>query len=269
MAAAPLTTGPAGVQDGPVAGTYEVAGTSAIAQEDDRTPHLMRIAAQGKLRTYVAFALKFLQESHDRPLVLHSLPPPSKAAAPPPAPAEDNPNPADPPPKPANPQPKSLASSTTCIPRLISVVEIIKREFVELMSTTREKERQAWVLHQYNELGCLEDTEGGSGAGREKTGLTLIELLEGKNHLQIKRTPYMKITLTKKLLTDHDPKKSTYQEPLPSRKRSKSAKARERKKRKRAEAAAVPDAETTDILTTRDDVAMNEDAPQATDEAAP
>ncbi|EJU03069.1 hypothetical protein DACRYDRAFT_106246 [Dacryopinax primogenitus] len=232
--------------------TLEGAGppTVPVAEVDDRTPHLMRIAAQGKLRTYVAFALKFLQESHNRPLVLHTLPLSSKPASGPPPDAQLPTIEQPVPPSHTTSSQHPLAPCTTCIPRLIAVAEIIKREFVELMATSPQPERRGWTLKQYNELGCLEDlsTQTGSEEGRVtanedrggeqgQTGLSLLELLEGKHHLQIKRTPYMKITLTKVPLPSDAVGKATYQEPLPSKKRSKSARARERKKQKRAAAA--------------------------------
>ncbi|KZT57286.1 hypothetical protein CALCODRAFT_289515 [Calocera cornea HHB12733] len=271
MATAPPPAGPSENHDGPAAGPSGSSATAPATQEDDRTPHLLRIASHGKLKTYIAFALKFLQESHTRPLVLHTLPAPSKTTPlPAPAPAAAAVA-SDPPPQPFKAPAKSLAPCTTSIPRLLSVAEIIKREFVDLsyaQGQGKGKEKETWVLHQYNELGCLEDLEGEGGRTEAgKKGLSLVELLEGKNHLQIKRTPYMKITLTKKLLEGHDAKKSTYQEPLPSKKRSKSARARERKKQKRAETAAVPSEQTSEVLVAPADVAMS-DATTAPTEVA-
>jgi hypothetical protein len=73
---------------------------------------------------------------------------------------------------PAEPRSSNTRLSTciTNIPRLISVVEIIKREYLK----TREVD-QLRGLHQYNEIGCLETDEP-----RE---VELAEALEGKNQL--------------------------------------------------------------------------------------
>jgi len=48
-----------------------------------------------------------------------------------------------------------FSASTTAIPRLISVVEIIKREYLTVMNAKRPA--QLVGLFQYNEIGSLED----------------------------------------------------------------------------------------------------------------
>ena len=48
-----------------------------------------------------------------------------------------------------------LHPSTTTVSRLISVVEVIKREYFKTLETTRSTRR--YGLHQYNEIGTLED----------------------------------------------------------------------------------------------------------------
>ena len=54
------------------------------------------------------------------------------------------------------PQPKSgLSASTATIPRLITVVEIIKREYLAAMDAKRSPHLVG--LFQYNEMGSLED----------------------------------------------------------------------------------------------------------------
>ena len=54
-----------------------------------------------------------------------------------------------------NSGPQSYSKVTSTIPRLISIVEIVKREFVKALAA-KHSPRLAG-LHQYNELGCLED----------------------------------------------------------------------------------------------------------------
>ena len=48
-----------------------------------------------------------------------------------------------------------LHPSTTTVSRLISVVEVIKREYFKTLETTRSTRLHG--LHQYNEIGTLED----------------------------------------------------------------------------------------------------------------
>lgn len=72
---------------------------------------------------------------------------------------------------------RKLSPATNDVPRLISVVEIIKREFA------------GPALHQYNEIGCLEASESGgpfvaaeipNEAGEERQ-TALQKALEGKH----------------------------------------------------------------------------------------
>ena len=52
-----------------------------------------------------------------------------------------------------------LNMSTALIPRLISVVEIIKREYVKKLNPELAESGCLSGLHQYNELGALEERE--------------------------------------------------------------------------------------------------------------
>lgn len=79
---------------------------------------------------------------------------------------------------------RKLASSTDDLPRLISVVEIVKREFHGLVLRTKAGlgNPPGTLLHQYNVLACLEDDQPPRKDGEE--GLTseeMILVLEGKN----------------------------------------------------------------------------------------
>lgn len=75
----------------------------------------------------------------------------------------------------------SKSSVTSAIPRLISVVEIVKREFVKSLAL-KHSTRLAG-LHQYNEIGCLEDLDTtDKGAGPEEDRATELAMaLNGKN----------------------------------------------------------------------------------------
>ncbi|CAE7146233.1 unnamed protein product [Rhizoctonia solani] len=180
---------------------------------DDTSPHSMRIASHGKISLLVAFALKFLKENPTRPLVLHTLPHKSGAAE-----TETS--------EPDGSK-RKIEPSTTNTARLISVAEIVKREFKE------------GPLHQYNEIGCLDSPnprEGGSGVGvpsepGAERQAALQKVAEGKNHLPIKRTPYMKITLSRSQLSEVP--NSTYQPPI-TKKQSRGTQKRTRGRVKKA-----------------------------------
>ncbi|CAE6464120.1 unnamed protein product [Rhizoctonia solani] len=182
---------------------------------NDTSPHSMRIASHGKISLLVDFALKFLKENSTRPLVLHTLPhkygkeeaglhePDAKKG--------------------------KIEPSTTNVARLISIVEIIKREFKD------------GSLHQYNEIGCLDTASsraGSSGAripsepGAERQA-ALHRVLEGKNHLPIQRTPYMKITLSRAVLPESQVPNTTYQPPI-AKKHSRGTRKRSRRHAKHA-----------------------------------
>jgi len=68
-------------------------------------------------------------------------------------------------------------SSTAVVPRLISVAEIIKREYLKQL---REKQPSRLSgLHQYNEIHCLEDTGTQVDTGEDTNDI--VAALEGKN----------------------------------------------------------------------------------------
>jgi len=77
-----------------------------------------------------------------------------------------------------------LASPTDNLPRLISVVEIIKREFHKLVLNKKAGlgNPPGTILHQYNVLACLEDDQPPPKGGEDGLcGEELILALEGKN----------------------------------------------------------------------------------------
>ncbi|KAF9445218.1 hypothetical protein P691DRAFT_676081 [Macrolepiota fuliginosa MF-IS2] len=147
--------------------------------DDDTGPKQVRITSSGKIKSFVAFALGFFeayahvaQKFDSRPLVLHTLPrdPPGQTTG-----VSNN--------------------ATLVIPRLISIVEIIKREY---MNALHEKHSPRLVgLHQYNQLGTLEElgyceSEDTQGDRDEQ----IAYALEGKNHIKVKQTPYLRVTLS-------------------------------------------------------------------------
>ncbi|KAG8701750.1 hypothetical protein FRC09_005156, partial [Ceratobasidium sp. 395] len=105
------------------------------------------------------------KENPTRPLVLHTLPHKQSAGQHGKEAAVTS-----------EPVPKKqrMSPSTNHIPRLISVVEIIKREFKDA------------PLHQYNEIGCLDEPSSSGAAaipsepGAERQA-ALQNVLQGKD----------------------------------------------------------------------------------------
>lgn len=156
--------------------------------------HEMRITQGGKIHAWVEFALKFfevcesviiilhnntcmvIQENEEKALVLHTLPAAVEKAGSEKndragADAGDSNEPQEAPQQgieAAGHEKKGFSTSTSTIPRLISVVEIIKREYLVAMGARRSPDLVG--LYQYNEMGSLENqveherTEGGDRA---------------------------------------------------------------------------------------------------------
>jgi hypothetical protein len=82
-----------------------------------------------------------------------------------------------------NEKKSGLSASTTAIPRLITVVEIIKREYLAAMNAKRSPHLMG--LFQYNEIGSLEDqVENEREEGEESAGVRMkmiTEALAGSN----------------------------------------------------------------------------------------
>ncbi|XP_006456962.1 hypothetical protein AGABI2DRAFT_212192 [Agaricus bisporus var. bisporus H97] len=188
--------------------------------DDDETGRKeIRITSSGKIKSFVSFALDFFEKYDSRPLVFHTLP-------------------RDPPDQANN----DLHNVTSIIPRLISVVEIIKREFLKRL---HEKHSKRLVgLHQYNQLGTLEDLGYGESEGTPQSrDQQIAYALEGKNHIKLKQTPYLRITLSLEKIPELE-KPATYQPPS-RRKLSKSAKARAKKRERKAKALEVTTEESS------------------------
>ena len=78
---------------------------------------------------------------------------------------------------------KGLSPSTTTIPRLITVAEIIKREYLLAMDAKRMPDLVG--LYQYNQIGCIEkgvenEAEEEKDEDAEDRMKMLAEALEGK-----------------------------------------------------------------------------------------
>ncbi|KAJ7461699.1 hypothetical protein B0H11DRAFT_2175463 [Mycena galericulata] len=198
-----------------------------LQDSEPDNPQLLRITNHGKITTWVSFALDFLEKYENIPIVLHTLPAPLKTT-----PIAENLDGAELAP-PANAPSFSHTAST--VPRLISVAEIIKREYVKKLEL--EHSSTLTGLHQYNEIGTLEDLgliPPAPALSQDADSLRsqeIIATLQGKAHLKTKQTPFMKITLSRTQLTGLTA--ATYQAPL-LRKLSKSAKARAKRREQKA-----------------------------------
>ncbi|KAG5650635.1 hypothetical protein H0H81_011532 [Sphagnurus paluster] len=193
-------------------------------------PHHIRITDSGKIKAWVAFALSFLEENEDRPIVFHTLPAKAKI---------DKDGNAIPETKPSS----SKAKPTLAVPRLLSVVEIVKREFIKSLEA-KHSPRLAG-LHQYNEIGCLEQPDASTEGDR---AAEIARALSGTNHVKQKQTPYMKITLSNTAMPELVDQGATYQPPM-LRKLTKSAKMRMKKRARAAkQALSANDDDTVDMV---------------------
>ncbi|KAJ3824033.1 hypothetical protein F5880DRAFT_1481104 [Lentinula raphanica] len=147
----------------------------------------IRITRAGKINNYVAYALESLEKNDSNPIVLHTLPKPP-----------DNQTATDVQPTKNDQDASNTAITLLTTPKLISVVEIIKREYLQDL----EKKRSTRLvgLHQYNEIGSLEDPQGNVGYRARETdeerAQRIAMVLEGKNFPKQQQSPYMRITLS-------------------------------------------------------------------------
>ncbi|EPS96728.1 hypothetical protein FOMPIDRAFT_1107769, partial [Fomitopsis schrenkii] len=192
----------------------------------------IRVTNHGKLHAWVEFALQFLENNPDRPLTFHTMPPariehPTEDATEPPSEAQPNETP------PASSKKPRIHTSTTTIPRLISVVEIVKREYLKALDPALALSGNLSGLHQYNQIGELEqpDEPQGSLSAEEQRQRDISQALSGKRYLRQHKIAYMKVTLSRKELPDLVPAGATYQQPE-VRALSKSARTRLKRRRK-------------------------------------
>lgn len=160
----------------------------------------VRISSSTKIKPCVTFSLEWFDEdvNSNTPLVFHTLPygylaPPDRKRE-----RKEQPDTAQnadaEPPKKKPRQEGSPKNATTDVPRLISIVEIIKREFLRNLAIHHSPRLAG--LHQYTEIGCLEDLpkpEGASSApsraaeagasddALDQRAKDVVEALSGKN----------------------------------------------------------------------------------------
>ncbi|KAJ7068612.1 hypothetical protein C8F01DRAFT_1118738 [Mycena amicta] len=218
--------------------------------DDPSNPYLVRITTHGKITAFVTFALQFFEKYENIPIVFHTIPAPkgkgkdkddAKAAGAGDA-GKEHTGASSSKSKPSKSDTTGLPSisqSALLTPRLISVVEIVKREYLKALAG------ELTGLYQYNEVGILEELphpeyaaiarRGQDAVGEEEgdpekvRAQAIATMLGGKNHIQTKQTPYMKITLSRVEIPGF---KQASQEPL-KRKLSKSAKTRAKRREKK------------------------------------
>ncbi|KAF8665421.1 hypothetical protein AX16_000440 [Volvariella volvacea WC 439] len=230
-------------------GNWECNALMNIAEEMElyRT---VRITRGGSIRSWVAFALKFFEGNETTPLIIHTLPPSySHLAATLPIHPTETSNQAtnsthDDATASTAEAKQSDASKTTSttstssitanIPRMLTVVEIIKREYLKELAA--KKSDRLLGLYQYNEVGCLEELEESPIGGETDQNQAeadrserIVAMLQGKNFPKLKQTPYMRVILCGSAIPQLSGRRVTYQPPA-RRKISKSARARARKR---------------------------------------
>lgn len=215
-------------------------------------PFELRITNHGKIRNFVSFALNFIKENPSRPLVLHTLPRrdeengrndmsigdghlDSNVVE-----KQTSDNDSEYPVR-----KRKLHASTSTIPKLITVVEITKREYIKWVRERKKSGGSEAVqpnvlcsgLHQYNQLETLQDLELLPSDKQEQES-NLTRVLSGRNYPKQDRTPHLRITLSVSALPAlEELHGATHQSPSVVVK-SKSARSRERRKQRKAERAA-------------------------------
>ncbi len=84
---------------------------------------------------------------------------------------------------------KGLHPSMATIPRLVSVVEIIKREYLKTMDPALAEAGSLSGLHQYNEVGDLADA--GAENAEEDRLESLARALQGRHQCVPESVPWV------------------------------------------------------------------------------
>ncbi|WWD17481.1 hypothetical protein CI109_101922 [Kwoniella shandongensis] len=183
-------------------GKGKMAETSTTMRaKDEEESHRMRITSGGSMSAYVQFGLRYLRENPKTPLVLHTLPPPSPSPQAQPKSDKSQSESSGP------SKPRSLTTllpCTTTAPRLIAIVELIKREYIaqirkDLQRTDPEgkgkgkgKGKGIW---QYTECGNHVPPLQEHQEEVETMG-DLTRVLGGRTKPKMTHSPYLQITLS-------------------------------------------------------------------------
>ncbi|KAI0084112.1 hypothetical protein BDY19DRAFT_556373 [Irpex rosettiformis] len=187
-------------------------GTDPEGLRDHLKAHEIRITTHGKMQAWVEFALDFFEKNETRPLILHTLPAKAKDSAESDIDGRDVLETSATTPQRTEKKKESDNDSALLVPRLVSVVEIIKREYLKELDTTLADGRGTLSgLHQYNELGNTAPSNDQDEAGclEEQRAHEISRVLNSKNYPKLKRKhAFMKITLSRTPLPHFAPQQS-------------------------------------------------------------
>jgi len=227
-------------------------------RQEEENMHYMRITQGGKMKHWVEFALKLFADHPGKQLVLHTMPTSNRA----PMKAKESlqangsmesedlakinsqrrgtegkeaSSPSE-----VKTRRSALDTCSETIPKLISVVEIIKREYFKSLTPGDG----VTGLHQYNFLGTIDDweehdTNNGDVNDDERRLKEITAALEGKKHLKVTKKPFMKVVLCTTSIPTIEAT-FTYQAPQ-TKKPSRAARSRKRKREKAGEVDANQD----------------------------
>jgi len=165
-----------------------------IKDNDFAKYHLQRITTSRKITSSVSQALLHLKDPANEPLLLHTFTPDHYVLTKKRKRDESDPSQAE----------KEGRKISDLIPRLISVVEIVKRE--------------CKTVHQYNQMGCLEWEEDGGEedeeAKKKKEEKIVLDVVNGRKRPRKNHTPYLKVWLSMKRIDELEGRDDvTYQPP--------------------------------------------------------
>ncbi|KAK8864221.1 hypothetical protein IAR55_001467 [Kwoniella newhampshirensis] len=202
-----------------------------VQDENEAQPHRMRITSGGSMSAYVQFGLRFLQENPKTPLVLHTLPPPPKPPRPHSSSAETVTERSGPSKNRTSQKEPSrtmdtLLPCTTTAPRLIAIVELIKREYVALLrkdlqrSVRNGNSGAGKGIWQYTESGNHLPPPITEGDAQKEGGSShdLTRVLGGRTKPKMTHCPYLQITLSTRPLGLEEKRNVTCQYVLAKRK---------------------------------------------------
>ncbi|KDR76695.1 hypothetical protein GALMADRAFT_225641 [Galerina marginata CBS 339.88] len=242
--------------------------TDTAAQKE--TEKVIRINNHGKMKSWITNALAFFEDlDPSKSVTFHTLPLVASTTVPLHPPNQGGKQNSD-------SKSASNSNSTLTIPRLISIAEILKREFSKHLQATRSTRLEG--LHQYNEIGKLEDLglpvaanseaqDQGQDAEQARRLQGILLALSGRNHPRQTQTPFMRITFSLSERPDLVERGATYQPPT-ERKLSKSGKQRAKKRAKKEHPAPEANTEATFLANATADVEARLKSTEKTDDSS-
>ncbi|WVQ77224.1 hypothetical protein IAR50_006907 [Cryptococcus sp. DSM 104548] len=162
--------------------------------------HKIRVTSAGKGGNYAQFGLQWLLDVPDVPIMYHTLPPSSSSSSSHPEGSSVS--------KPTPKAKDGLLPVTTTIPKLVTVVERVKREYIESLKAGRGEKQDKTGKGKGRDKGLWQYTETGNwtpepvvGEG-EDAEAALRRVLGGASRPKMKHHPYMSIILSTKPLPE-------------------------------------------------------------------